>query len=547
MKIKKTQLLEVVMNSIRLKMKRMRIRQLLIALSLSCAVSSFFLLPSSLFAAFEDTPIGGRPTGLGGAYAGLADDVYSIYYNPAGLALMPQSEFAAQYSKLFVGLDDNSNLNQSFLALGRPLKYKRDYGTIGAGWLKFELAGLYQENTFFLTYAKYGLLPRLSVGVNLKYLKLAYGEDSYTRNAIVDDFGNTGGAADSLFQKFGNSVGRVDLDLGAQMKFGGNYKVGLMVQNITEPNLALQDTVSAPLPRTFRLGVAHTGPTFAVAVDGITRKVNQNTDWEIDTGAEKWFKFGMVFRGGVSIGSRELANVAAGIGYEVNNFHIDYAIVYPLQGIKDTMGNHRISLKTKFGPVMREKVENEELLLKIEKEKEMRVKAEKELVDARLEIEKLRKEIEELLKRPVAPVSPMPGIPEVSAPAEKGKPGEAIKKKPAGPATTTGYIGEMNSYRRSGNQMTIPQRIDYLKNVVDTYKGKVNTSDADTEYMIMVEELKAQKKYYRDSLTYYKRMVNQGITADEQTSILKKMISKYEAIGIDVSEAKKELGKVQAQ
>jgi len=72
--------------------------------------------------------------------------------------------------------------------------------------------------------------------------------------------------------------------------------------------------------------------------------------------------------------------------------------------------------------------------------------------------------------------------------------------------------------------MTIPERIEFLKAVVSTYKGNVNTSEAESEYAIMVEELKAQKKYYRDSLTYYRKMVNQGISADEQASILRKMI-----------------------
>lgn len=543
MKLKILEAQEDVMNLIRWMIKKHKAWVLGFVLSASC-----FLLPTSyLNAAFEDQPIGGRATAMGGAYTALADDVYSVYYNPAGIGLLPQAEFAAQYSKLFVGLDDNSNLNQSFVALGRPLKFKKDYGTIGAGWLKFELAGLYQESTFTLSYAKYGLLPRTSIGFNIKYLRLSYGEDSYTRNAIVDDFGNTGGRADSLFTRFGNSVGAVDLDFGIQTKIGSNYRIGLMIANITEPNIALDKSVIAIVPRLYRLGIAHTGEDFSIAVDGMMKKVNLHTDWEIDTGAEKLFKTGMALRGGVSIGSRELANVAAGFGYAFNTFKIDYAFMYPLQGIKDTMGNHRISMTTRFGPVIRTQVDNEELLAKLDKEKSMRVKAEKELADAKVEIEKLRKEIEELLKRPVAPVSAMPGIPEVATPAEKGKPGVTSKKKLVGPATTTGYIGEMNKYRKSGNEMTIPERIEFLKAVVDTYKGKVNTADAESEYMIMLEELKAQKKYYRDSLTYYKKMVNQGINADEQESILKKMITKYETIGIDVTEAKRELDKVQGQ
>lgn len=497
----------------------------------------------TMTAAFEDTSVGGRPTAMGGAYAGLADDVYSIYHNPAGLASMPQAEFAAQYSRLFIGLSDNSNINQSFLAVARPMKFQKDYGTLGAGLLRLDLAGLYQESTFILSYAKYGFMPYLSAGVNLKYLRLMYGEDDYTRNAL-DNNGNALGIADSLFTTYGNSVGRFDADLGLQYKLAHNYRVGLMISNLTEPNLALQTGVVSKLPRAYKVGFAHTGPTYAIAIDAATSKSNDTSDWQVGTGAEKWMKFGMVFRGGLTIGSRELAKVTAGLGYEVNNFRIDYALMYPLSGVKGTLGDHRFSLAARFGPVIRTLTDNAELTAKLEKEKALRLKVEKELEESKKEVAKLRAEIEELLKRPVAAVSPMPGIPE--APAEKGKAVTGAKKKATGPATTTGYIGDMNNYRKNGNAMTIPDRIDFLKGVIDQYKGKVNTSEAESEYLIMVEELKAQKKYYRDSLTYYRKMVNQGISADEQISILKKMISKYEAIGIDVTEAKKELEKVQA-
>jgi hypothetical protein len=531
---------EVIMN---LKRRCAKKRIILLLLFLT---SSFLLPASCLNAAFEETSVGGRPTAMGGAYVGLADDVYSVYHNPAGLALMSQAEFAAQYSRLFVGLTDNSNLNQSFMAIARPMKFNRDYGTLGAGWIRFDLSGLYQENTFILSYAKYGLLPNLSVGINIKYLRLMYGQDDYTMNAL-DVNGNATGVPDSLFTTYGNSLGKIDFDFGLQYKLSHNYRMGLMVSNITEPNLALETGVVASLPRVYKLGFAHIGPTYAIAIDAMTKTFNQTSDWEVDAGAEKSFKFGMALRGGLAIGSRELANVTAGLGYVVDNFRIDYALVYPLSGVSGTMGNHRFSLTTRFGPVIRTFTDNAELTAKLEKEKALRIKVEKELEESKKQVEQLRGEIEALLKRPAAAVSPMPGIPETPAPAQKAKPVTVTGKKPSGPVTTTGYIEEMNNYKKNGNQMTIPKRIDFLKNVLDTYKDKVNTLEAESEYAVMVGELKAQKKYYLDSLTYYRKMVDQGINRDEQISILKKMVTKYESIGIDVSEAKRELGKVQGQ
>ncbi len=60
---------------------------------LVCA--TFFLLPSICFSANVDTfGIGAKATALGGAYSAYADDVYAVYYNPAGLTQIKNMQFS---------------------------------------------------------------------------------------------------------------------------------------------------------------------------------------------------------------------------------------------------------------------------------------------------------------------------------------------------------------------------------------------------------------------------------------------------------------------
>ena len=48
---------------------------------------------------------GARPTAMGDAFVGVADDVNAGYYNPAGLGLLEKPEFTAMHTQYFQGLN----------------------------------------------------------------------------------------------------------------------------------------------------------------------------------------------------------------------------------------------------------------------------------------------------------------------------------------------------------------------------------------------------------------------------------------------------------
>src|SRR5476649_2795641 len=103
------------------------------------------------FASFEELPTGARQAGLRNAFTALSDDVYSTYYNPAGLAQLHRSEFTAYYAKLYSGLTDGSSIGRNFIANDHPTAKRGPYGI---SYLSQDLAGLYSESTFAFHYAQ---------------------------------------------------------------------------------------------------------------------------------------------------------------------------------------------------------------------------------------------------------------------------------------------------------------------------------------------------------------------------------------------------------
>ena len=93
------------------------------AFAASIALSAFVSLTTYhvAFAAFEETGTGARAAALGDNYVTMGDDVLSLMYNPAGLARVERKEITSEYSRLYTGLSDGSNLAQSFLGYGQRI------------------------------------------------------------------------------------------------------------------------------------------------------------------------------------------------------------------------------------------------------------------------------------------------------------------------------------------------------------------------------------------------------------------------------------------
>ncbi|PIR15891.1 MAG: hypothetical protein COV48_11865 [Elusimicrobia bacterium CG11_big_fil_rev_8_21_14_0_20_64_6] len=307
--------------------------------------------PRVVMAAYEDVGVGARVSGLGQSYTGVADDVYSVYYNPAGLATLDRPELATTYSKLLLGLSDGSNPSNSFIAYAHPVAGGRR-GTFGAAWNYFTVGSLYRESQLLASYG-HSLFARTQpdkyyFGTTVKYLNRSVGGTPEAASAIT----NTGFAAgpDPVLQ--GASKGNLDADLGLLWRVKRRWTVGLMIQHLMEPNIGFSETDK--LGRNIKIGGAYKTPfstlssdvRFQSAPDGSTDKI-------FAVAAEKWLptllhgSFGV--RGALATGSRDYRQMAFGLSYKISRMQFDYGFSLPIGGLTSTSGSHRLGLTLRFG------------------------------------------------------------------------------------------------------------------------------------------------------------------------------------------------------
>ena len=176
---------------------------------------------------------------MGNAMAPVADDVYAVHYNAAGLGLLTRPQFTAAYSQLYMGLTDDSELGTSFFGLAYPLKEGRQ-GTVAGALNMFSLDGsLYRENTAYLSYGRLAFTGpgrgELFLGTSLKYLYSSFGSFAETGNA-TDGLLRTG-QEDPLLT--GNRRSKVfDADAGALYRFMKHYQLGVQVAHVPRPDVA---------------------------------------------------------------------------------------------------------------------------------------------------------------------------------------------------------------------------------------------------------------------------------------------------------------------
>ena len=319
------------------------------------------VLMSPVNASFEPLGVGPRAIGLSNAYTAIGDDVYSIYYNPAGISRLQRAEFASYFGTMYRGLTDNSNLSQVFVGFGQPMG---SLGDIAFSYYSFELSSWYRESMITLAYSKSmslgfmsgisggfdGLSTRtMNIGVSLKNLTKEHSDpDGWTTDAVESD-GLRRGSSDPVFSNGGYSKNGITADLGIQFTPASGYTVGIAILNLMEPDLGLQH--ADPVTREIKIGVSRAVNSVTMVAD-LSSKQFVEADNRLAIGAEKYFFSGIGVRGGMAIGlNREFNQVTFGFSYKAEGLQFDYGLLLPLHGIGDAFGNHRIGLTFKFGKI----------------------------------------------------------------------------------------------------------------------------------------------------------------------------------------------------
>jgi len=263
---------------------------------------------------FLNLGVGPRAIAMGDAQVGLADDAYSTYWNPAGLATLRTQEAA------FVQTQYVQNISQEYLAYALP---RTRFGAFGASF----------------TYMGYGSLqgydaveqPTGNVGANDMDLGLSYSRDLYhdERYGTELSAGVTGKWIREQLDTVSATAFAGDLGLlfSPGIKWGeylNGWKAGLALRNVG--TAMTFDQESFALPRVLTTGVSYTGnwrdESITLALDGRQPNDGPRT---MGVGLEIWTLRSFVLRGGYTT-EGDLGNgLSVGAGIRFKTIQVDYA------------------------------------------------------------------------------------------------------------------------------------------------------------------------------------------------------------------------------
>ena len=266
-----------------------------------------------------------RNVAMGGAYSAVSGDVNSLNVNPSGIADIKGPEANAGWGKLYGGLSDGSDITQGNLSFVTSLR-KYLPGSVGFSWSELKLLDAYSESSFNVTYAT-SVYKNIYGGITLKYLRKSYSGDEYT-------------AADPLFSG-GSAKSAFAADLGSLYR-AGNYSFSWVIKNVNQPNMALQGSDKLAMENVF--GAAYFVKNSVVDLD-LSFSDGKN---DVSVGVQNQISGKFYLRTGLNVGSDSRRTANAGLGWDFNNFTIDYAFSLPLGGIEDSGGLHRLSFGLKF-------------------------------------------------------------------------------------------------------------------------------------------------------------------------------------------------------
>jgi len=255
--------------------------------------------------------VGARATSLGEAYTALVNDASALYWNPAALANIENSEFFTAYNSYLLGV------SQGYIALSFPSLG----GTLGIG-------ANYIDMGKFEGYDKDGN-PTADFGATDSYIFLGYGKNLSKGWSLGISLGSL---SDKIQDDTKSSfIGTV----GILKEMGEKYTLGVVAQNLGG-NLG-----EDPLPLTFKIGGSAKFSSFTLSADACLPNDN---DVYFCLGLEWNLSKAFSLRAGYRTGRDEGPGLSAGAGFKIGKFALDYAFT-PFGDLGDT---HRASLKIGF-------------------------------------------------------------------------------------------------------------------------------------------------------------------------------------------------------
>jgi len=301
----------------------------------------FLIFPNIIFSAFENDYTGSaRVQALNFSIVGAVNDIDAIVFNSAGLIGMEFTEILLSYSRFFIGIDYGKISDASF-SVTYPCE---EFFKIGVHFNRFS-ADIYSENTFITAFA-FKINKKFSTGINFKYL--FWDTEPVTLYQIGD-------VAIEKLKGYG-----IGFDIDFLFKIREKLNLGLCFVNVNEPSIESKSSaIKERVPFIIKTGFGWNMKNFLLLSQFEFKDFSFSHTSPIKRRILKRFgleypisKFNLNLRGGISFYNLfENFNFSAGIGYKPLkkfNFEIDYGFLIPFFSIKDTLGNHSLSIKYKF-------------------------------------------------------------------------------------------------------------------------------------------------------------------------------------------------------
>ncbi|OGS43075.1 MAG: hypothetical protein A2539_09300 [Elusimicrobia bacterium RIFOXYD2_FULL_34_15] len=267
---------------------------------------------------------GARPAGMGEAFASVADDVYSLYWNPAGLSKVTQKQALLAHTFWY------EDVSHEYASYVHPLSDNKGTAGISVTYLSTtyeKRAGDTEE-------------PDSNASIGDLAVGLSYGRKTY----YDIDAGITLKFISSDLDTESASGFGVDLGFQRVCPFWEKMDMGLAISNIGGSLKYVDESVA--VGKILDLGLSVKDAYFkhlTVATD--LRTLTNFSTPSVNLGAEyNWIitdKFSFIPRAGFKT---YLSQITAGFGIGWKSYQLDYAFI----SHTDLSSNNRISLNAKF-------------------------------------------------------------------------------------------------------------------------------------------------------------------------------------------------------
>jgi len=285
-----------------------------------CYILIILISKTSLFAAdFTYTNPGARANSIGNAFSSIANDPYAIFYNPAGLTQIKDTELSFGMARR---LSDYGNLGEASISYTRPLP-DTENSVFGFGYEAIRQSKIGKRDLFLFGYSdqftlKYFQLP-IMWGGNFKIISLRYPQKSH----------------------FG-----LGLDAGIILSAKSGLKTSLVLSDI--------DTGLGASYTSLTIGNSWTYNNTIFAIDF---KIRGNYSKFYPGIEQKLFNDLLRLRAGKGVNLEGNDYLVTGFGFNLDPFIIDLSYSIPWEGMHKNAGLYEFNFTYKFeAPSFNEKL-----------------------------------------------------------------------------------------------------------------------------------------------------------------------------------------------